>query len=621
MKTQVQEIRLHGADRSISLTPGLNIFTGPIASGKTTLVRYIRFLLGGSLEQLPREARTNVSAVGGSVDLNGITYEIVRPAVTTGTARVEIAGADETWRLPARTAPDGNTYVNWMLQKLDLPRLEVPSAPTKPESDPTPVSISDYLLYSVLGQDELGFSVFGHRDPFKNIKRKYVFDIVYGFFDVEDAQLRDQLRDVYAQLRELHAQQRLFNTFFDDTPLANRAEIERELREVALALKTAESASVEIASVPWEDSETEHVQADLVRLEGRTEELLVANEGGKRSLDNLRELAGQLESQVGRLTRSIVSHKHLLDLEFIVCPRCGTEVTRNRASDNACVLCLQEPSLEFSRRTLVSEQDTVEQQLKEIQDLAREREKLLTDLERRLDRARIESTEKRTELDFLRRSYVSEQARRISSVAAERAQLTARLKQLREYMVVWSRLDDTDKIVRNLTEKKDRLVQDLAPATSKSNEGRQRVEHLKKRFNHILEQLRPPRFGEQEYSDINLNTYLPDYYGRAFSELSSPGLATLVNLAHALAHHLTAIELKLKLPQILIVDGLSEHLGQEGLDPERLAAAYDVLIGLSEEHPELQVILVDNEIPEGARGFVRLELSEEDRLIRECNEH
>ena len=187
-------------------------------------------------------------------------------------------------------------------------------------------------------------------------------------------------------------------------------------------------------------------------------------------------------------------------------------------------------------------------------------------------------------------------------------------------MVVFARLDDADRTVVELTERKNQLQQELALATSKSNEGRRRVAHLRKRFNEILEQLRPPKFGERDSSDISLDTYLPDYYGRAFVELSSPGLATLVNLAHALAHHLTTIELDLKLPQILIVDGLSEHLGEEGLDPERRAAAYDVLTELSEAHPELQVILVDNEIPEEARQFVRLELSEEDRLIRVADE-
>ena len=619
VKTQVQEIRLLGANRRITLTPGLNIFTGPIASGKTTLVRYLRFLLGGSLGHLPREARANVSAVAGSVDLNGTTYSVVRPAVTTSTARVEIAGGDQTWRLPSHSAPSGNTYVNWMLQKLDLPRLEVPSAPTRPESDPTPVSISDYLLYSFLTQDELGFSVFGHRDPFKNIKRKYVFEIVYGFFDVEDAQLREQLRRVHSQLRELLARQNLFGTFFADTPLGNRAQLERELREVEGQLEHTETAAIGLASGSQQDPGTAQLQADLVELDGRTREVLEADEGESRSLANLRALANQLELQASRLTRSIVSHKHLLDLEFVVCPRCGTEVTTDRAAEDLCVLCLQEPTLEFSRATLVDEQGAVEQQLKEIQDLVRAREARLADLKNQLDRVRRELSEKQTELEFLRKAYVSEQAGRISSMAARRAQLVERLKQLREYMRVFSRLDATDRVVRALTSERDRLQEALAVASSKSDEGRRRVKHLRRRFNDILEQLKPPRFGEQDFSDINRETYLPHYYGRAFAELSSPGLATLVNLAHALAHHLTAIEMHLKLPQILVVDGLSEHLGQEGLDPARLAAAYEVLIGLSEEHPELQVILVDSEIPEEAREFVRLELSEEDRLIREGN--
>ena len=46
MMTQISEIVLEGAGRALSLKPGLNIVTGPIASGKTTLIRYFRFLLG-----------------------------------------------------------------------------------------------------------------------------------------------------------------------------------------------------------------------------------------------------------------------------------------------------------------------------------------------------------------------------------------------------------------------------------------------------------------------------------------------------------------------------------------------------------------------------------------------
>ncbi len=495
----------------------------------------------------------------------------------------------------------------------------MPSAPTKPDSNPTPVSINDYFMYSYLAQDELGFSVFGHRDQYKNIKRKYVFDITYGFYDLEVAQLQERLRIVHSRLRELRARKDLFETFFDDTPLENRASIEHELREVDGQLKGIETASRDLASVHQEVSGTAKLQSEILKLQSHTAELQAGIDAEHKSLNNLRELTNQLESQSSKLTRSIVSHKHLTDLEFVVCPRCGTELTSDRAEEGICHLCLQEPSLEFSRKTLIDEQGAVEQQLTEIQDLVRERETRSTDLQKQLSQAQSDLTKKRLELEFQTESYVSEHATQIASLAAQRARLTSRLEQLQGYLDILSKTDDSQRIAAKLTVEKDSLDQKLELATAKSNEGQRRVDHLKNRFNDILEQLRPPRFGELESSGIDPNTYLPDYYGRAFAALSSPGLATLVNLAHALAHHLTAIELDLKLPQILIIDGLSEHLGQEGLDPERLAAAYDLLIETSERHSELQVILVDNEIPDIAREFVRLELSEEDRLIRDTH--
>ena len=616
MRVQVNEITLVGADRTVSFEPGLNIVTGPIASGKTTLMRYLRFLLGGPLGQPPVEARANVTAVSASVELGDESFSIVRPAVSTASARVEVAGRDQAWRLPATSAADGQTYVNWLLRQLDLPRIDVPSAPTKPDSDTTPVSINDYFLYSYLHQDELGFSVFGHRDTFKNIKRRYVFDITYGLYDLNTAQIQERLREVQGRLRELRSRRELFEAFFDGTPLASRARIERELGEVNAGLEQVETAAVKLASVPHQASDTADLQADILEIERRAGRLQAAIGAEQQSLRNLGDLINQLEAQSGKLTRSIVSGKHLTDLEFVVCPRCGTDVGPGRSTDHVCYLCLQEPSLKFSREILIAEQGGVEEQLKEAQDLSREREARLAGLRDELGEAGRELTAKRLELEFQTRSFVSEEATRIASTAAQRARLAARSEQLREYLNVLSRVDEAEQLAARLTVDKETLEQELAAAMAESSDSQRKVSHLKGRFNEMLEQLRPPRFGELELSDINPQTYLPVYRGRAFAAISSPGLATLINVAHALAHHLTAVELGLKLPQILVIDGLSEHLGQEGLDPDRLVAAYDLLIDTSNQRPELQVIVVDNEIPEKARRFVRLELSEDDRLIR-----
>lgn len=90
----------------------------------------------------------------------------------------------------------------------------------------------------------------------------------------------------------------------------------------------------------------------------------------------------------------------------------------------------------------------------------------------------------------------------------------------------------------------------------------------------------------------------------------------LVNVAHAIAHQKTAIELGLPLPNTLLIDGLTTNVGQEGYDLERVHNAYSCLISLAEEVGDtLQVIVSDGNVPREADSYVRLRLSEEDRLI------
>ena len=151
MRARIQRISLEGSGRRFVFQPGLNIVTGPITSGKTSLLRLCRALFGGGLEDLPPEIRQYVNAIGGDILIGERRYAVVRPNVTTATAKVEVAGNGEAHRLPAIQPDDTSllTYNMWLLAKLGLPRLEVPSAPTRIESAPTPVSINDYFLYVI----------------------------------------------------------------------------------------------------------------------------------------------------------------------------------------------------------------------------------------------------------------------------------------------------------------------------------------------------------------------------------------------------------------------------------------------------------------------------------------
>ena len=129
-----------------------------------------------------------------------------------------------------------------------------------------------------------------------------------------------------------------------------------------------------------------------------------------------------------------------------------------------------------------------------------------------------------------------------------------------------------------------------------------------------------PQLGDLLTVKINRTTYLPEVSTRTFDELSSQGLKTLVNVAHALAHHTVAIDRGLDMPGLLILDGVSANSGKEGLERDRIADMYRLFGEVASEYVQnLQLIIVDNDVPsevlEEMEARIVLILSQRARLI------
>lgn len=249
MRLRFNSFDLIGAERRFEFDAGLNIITGTIATGKTTLLRCIRALLAGGISNFPQETRQTVQSLAGRLVIGDEEYDVIRPFVSTVDAKVELAGDEEARRLPALQAsgPNDLTYRDWLLHRLDLPKMRVPRTPSRGESELSPVTVNDYLIYCYLQQDEIDTSVFGHTEYYKNIKRMAVFDIVYGRYDAELAGLREQLRVVSSELRRWQNRSRTIDEFLAGTPVENRAAIEREIRETEAGLKALEAQAVRLA--------------------------------------------------------------------------------------------------------------------------------------------------------------------------------------------------------------------------------------------------------------------------------------------------------------------------------------------------------------------------------------
>jgi hypothetical protein len=331
------------------------------------------------------------------------------------------------------------------------------------------------------------------------------------------------------------------------------------------------------------------------------------------------QLLAQLEAQSSRLTKAIVAGEHLLDIEFVICPRCGASIDQGRAGSSLCCLCLQEPQPTLKKEELIQEQERIHSQITETKELIEARENAAINLEKTIDQNGKERARLAEELDFRTKTYLSDTTQRIVGHTQIREAIKARVQRLEDYVALLDKLGQLLGEITELERRKTEIDAKLQIAEGRWTKAESCIQHVETRFHEILQIFQAPRF-DIGSDRIDRQTFLPIYDGRRFDDLSSQGLKVLVNVAHALAHQLTSIDLGIPLPNILFIDGLTSNIGHEGEDLERVRGIYKYLVFLSEKlGDKLQIIVADNDIPNIATDFIRIRLSETDRLIPSSN--
>jgi len=617
---QLDSLELVGGGRRLDFEPGLNVVFGPIATGKTTVVKLLRALLASVPDDLPEEVRDHVTALRSTAQIAGRQWNILRRLVTTDTLLVELVSGDDTALVPARKPTEAHptTFSDWLLGKLDIPNIRVPTAPSRPESDPTPVTLTDYMNYCILRGDEIDNCVFGHSNPFRDIKRKYVFEIAYGLYDVSQAERQAELRAVDTELTYLRGQSAAAARIFAGTELES-IEAVRGAHEQRLAradqLLAAESEIAEEAAARSTDT-TLRLRVDKV-----SRDLAVAISTlrtAEAQLRDLEALVEQLRSQEAKLTRARVAGHALVDFEFILCPRCGHSVDQARGTNDTCTLCLQVPPPALQPEQLLAERDRIADQIIDTLELVGKRQAQAEQIQADVSELAQEQKSLSRALDLAMATFVSDRQERIAQVAAERSRVTAEAEKYDQFLVILERSEKANDRIAKLAQLKTDILRELEEASSnRLMFGRANVAALEERFTKYLRKLNVPTFGTPIEGTINSATYLPVVSGRSFDRLSSQGLQVLVNVAHALAHHTVAIDRDLPLPGLLVIDGASSNVGTEGYDAERLSDLYSLLGEVSEQYKSrLQIIVVDNSVPPNGRDWIRVTLGESDRLVR-----
>lgn len=613
------EVRTDAGGQVYEFKTGVNAVTGPVGSGKSSMLEVLKYGLGGSAKLMPA-VRDNVKTVKVKFRAGDEHWQFTRE-LRSNVVNVVDLKTQESLGEWARTDRQNMRKVGpSLLEALGLPAdWRIPKSRKKPTDETVPVSFWDVHKYLYLDQNRIDTSVIGHDDTNLNNKRIAVFELIYGLANAQTVELLTEQGRRRAEAAALRKNATAIAGFMQDMGdpdpaelAARKAGLQKELERAQKTLNQARMA----AHGGLVSAETLNALSDG---RARLDDLVGQREALLASVAEARSVRAQLELEEERIKRTASASASLSGLEFVQCPRCLQGLPHGRFDEGHCHLCGQRQETVDGAKPADALLKVVREQRKETEGLAEGDGAAVASLN-----AQIELAETSV-LALLRAADERESEPRtlplienVERAVAQVAQTQASIRRIEDVEARWATqfglhedAEALDVVAREMAAEESRIKMQLSEDTTFLGD-------LSAVFDGILRELRDPWFSE---AHIDPNDYLPVVDDEGFDMLSVGGARkTLVNLAYHLSNLYMSISERsmMLLPTLLIVDSPRKNVGDNALDRTMVESVYARLRTLqAASRDDFQIIFADNDMPADASQWIsrHIELDYENPFV------
>ncbi|MFD4671997.1 hypothetical protein ACFWNN_19860 [Lentzea sp. NPDC058450] len=615
-----------------------SVIAGPSQTGKSSVIDFARYCLGDDEHPQHPEVLASVRAALLETELGGTTTTIERAATGPSSKFASMWEAPLSdlqsvpeLRLPIEPTSDPSGLSQHVLAACGLGNVELPVAPTQPESATHMLSIRDVFRVMCLPNERLDNKnlVFEHSNHMVRQKFQQTINVMFDVHDSTGSDIAGRLKLANDAVRNAErAAEALRAVVEEEHPLGPLVlETDRDNAQREVAALAAQLGSLDRARISQETGATRLRQAlSSAQDAARAAEVRVRNR--ESLVDRLGALRGQYADDKKKLTFLKEAEQLFDPLHVSVCPACLSTLDNSPTLvDGSCTLCGQ--SVEMKGSDVVSEDDVPA--APGVTSSARTGSSALLQAElkattRRLDELNEYWTRLDNDLNALRTARdeadraVEVAAAALNRVAdvpapylADRDDLARRhaAALLREQKAssglrLWERVQQADDNVIRLERQAKRLRAERREAASRPDRTAV-IRLLSQRFGEVLSD-----FGYPKLSDPRLDGNLMPYVrGLPYSAASSGGLV-LISLAWYLTLWEVAHEQDARRPGLLIIDSPQKSLGHAA-DPNDSDFADARLVENFYRHAKrwlagpgvgAQLVVVDNSPPETVAGDI-----------------
>ena len=387
---------------------GVNIIRGQNSSGKSTIVRFIFFVLGGYYTDFVPEAM-KCRSVMAEVCVNRLVITICRfmerkdENKVNGYAPMYIHFGPmddvehETWNLspelwrkyPYDTTNKQRSFSNVLFEMMGLPEVKADSN----------ITMHQILRLIYLDQESPINSLFFYEQFDKEIYRETVANLLLGLYDQQYSQAKQDLQATIKDLSEIKVSIRNVGDFLQDPRTKSSAFIRGQIDRLNNEI---ERLTQEVQNLRNEDSEIDPLKSKIKLEYQRLQEDIIRK---RRDCDELEREVKQLENEIedsnyfiDALNRRIEAVNHSittrdyfdsLHLEF--CPECLTRLDRE-VEEGHCPLCKSPIDSSKGKSQALRIRLELEFQVRESVALREENERLLDEKKAHLRRMKRQLT-------------------------------------------------------------------------------------------------------------------------------------------------------------------------------------------------------------------------------------
>lgn len=480
---------------------GVNIIRGQNSSGKSTIIRFIFYVLGGCYSDFVPEAM-KCRYVMAEVEINGTVLTLKRYLEKTDDGRVnkyspmyihygtidevlsaisEIEARQEKsvqsvkskWDLwqkyGYKMTSDRRSFSNVLFDMMGLPEFKADSN----------ITMHQILRLIYLDQESPLSSLFFFDIFDKEIIRETVAELLMGLYDENLSNAKLSLLALNRRQEEIAQTIKITKEFLSDSTMQSpafiTAQIERlakemqDITEQVKALREGETVKkVKIREYQKFQTQVARLRSDFVKLEDEIARL-------KADIQDSTFFIEALQKKIDALERSIATRDYFDSLHLEFCPECLTRVD-DSAEPGHCRLCKSPVDNSKGKSQAMRIKLELDFQIRESKSLLKENSSLLQEKEMMRRSLQRELAAAQKQYDTAVQNVRSSQDEQIDQLIQDRGYKEGEMSQYRTMLEQAERYEQLLAEQAALKERQDQLNRYIQAAESKIKANRSRIE-------------------------------------------------------------------------------------------------------------------------------------------------